>query len=190
MTELDAVNDMLMSIGQAPVNTLEVSGITDVSIARQRLDVALRNTLARGWWFNTDTGYELSPDVDSIVLVPANALKVEGAAADVTERTHPTKGRALYNRAERAFEFDDAVSCEIVWGFGFADIPQTARTYVATVAARRFQSKAIGSQILDRFEEEDELKAWVNLIREDRASRRTNLFTGNRGVSSFGDRSY
>lgn len=34
MTELEAVNEMLMSIGQAPVNTLSVTGIRDVSVAR------------------------------------------------------------------------------------------------------------------------------------------------------------
>lgn len=34
MTELDAVNEMLMSIGQASVDTLAVTGIRDASIAQ------------------------------------------------------------------------------------------------------------------------------------------------------------
>lgn len=190
MTTLDAVNEMLLSVGQAPVSTLQVTGIKDVAIALKRLDTALRQVQSRGWFFNTDDEYELSPDVDGQITVPSNALRVDSLSSNITERTHPVKGRCLYNRDEGTFDFTEAVTCKVIWGFGFDDLPQTARDYVATIAARRFQSKAIGSTILDRFEEEDELKAKIALVREDRASRRTNLFTGNLGISSFGRRNY
>lgn len=190
MSELEAVNEMLMSIGQAPVNTLQITGIKDVAIAKKRLETALRSCLSKGWWFNTDESFVLTPDLDGNIVVPANALKVDSDTADLTEREMEPKGRCLYNRATQSFEFDAAVTVRIVWGFRFEAIPQTARDYVATVAARRFQSKAIGSQILDRFEQEDEMKAYIALMREERASRRTNLFSGNRMISGFGRRSY
>jgi hypothetical protein len=190
MTELEAVNEMLMSIGQAPVNSLAVTGIKDVAIARQRLRTALRSILSMGWWFNTDEAFDLTPDLDGNIVIPVNALKVDSDGSDITERNLDGKGRCLYNRAEQSFEFADPVTVRVVWGFEYEDIPQTARDYIGTVAARRFQSKVIGSQILDRFEQEDEIKAYIALIREDRASRRTNLFTGNRGISAFGRRSY
>lgn len=190
MTELEAVNEMLMSIGQAPVNTLVVTGIKDVAIARQRLQTALRTTLSRGWWFNTDEAYTLNPDLDGNIAIPVNALKVDSDDLDITERVLDGKGRCLWDRETETFEFTGPVTVRVVWGFEYEAIPQTARDYVATVAARRFQSKAIGSQILDRYEQEDEMKAWVALMREERASRRTNLFTGNRGISAFGRRQY
>lgn len=190
MTELDAVNDMLMSIGQSPVNTLQVTGIKDVAIAQQRLQRALRTLLTRGWWFNTDEEYELTPDVDGQIIIPPTALKVDSTSANVTERVHPTKGRCLYDRDENTFDFTEAVTVRVIWGFEFEEIPQTARDYVATAAGRRFQSKTIGSQILDRFELEDEEKAWTLLIREERASRKTNFFTGNLTASSFGRRTH
>jgi hypothetical protein len=97
---------------------------------------------------------------------------------------------ALYDTANQTFEFADAVSVKVVWAFPFEDLPETARTYIATSAARRFQSKLIGSQILDRYEEEDELKAWLQLEREERGARKTNLFRNNAGLSGFGDRSH
>lgn len=190
MTELEAVNEMLMSIGQAPVNTLQVTGIKDVAIAQKRLQTALRACLTKGWWFNTDEAYELTPDLDGNIVIPPNALKVDSDDADITERALDPKGRCLYNRADKTFEFTAPVPVRIVWGFDFDEIPQTARDYVATVAGRRFQSKAIGSQVLDRFEQEDEIKAYIALMREERASRKTNLFTGNRGISAFGRRQY
>lgn len=181
---------MLLSIGQAPVNSLAVTGIKDVAIASQRLENALRGCLSKGFWFNTDEAYVLSPDLNGNIVLPVNALKVDSDDADITERVLSPKGRCLYNRADQTFEFTAPVSVRVVWGFDFEEIPQTARDYVATVAARRFQSKVVGSQVLDRYEQEDEMKAYVALIREDRASRKTNLFLGNRGISAFGRRDY
>jgi hypothetical protein len=191
MTELEAVNEMLMSIGQAPVNTLSVTGIRDVSIARARLSSMTRRVLSRGFNFNTDENYPLLPDTDGIVLVPEGALKIEGMGPtdDYTTRRH-SKGMALYNKTDRTFRFTTSVSVKIVWAFAFEDLPETARDYIATAAGRRFQSKAIGSQILDRYEEDDEMKAWFLLEREERGQRKTNLFRNNASLAGFGSRSY
>lgn len=190
MSELEAVNELLGSIGQAPVNSLAVSGIKDVAIALRRLRTSLRAVQTMGWWFNTDEAFELTPDLDGNILIPATALKIDSDDEDLTERTLPGKGRCLYNRADQTFEFTAPVTVRVVWGYTFEEIPQSARDYISIVAGRRFQSKIVGSQILDRFEQEDEIKAYVALMREERASRRTNLFTGNRTISSFGRRSY
>ena len=54
MTELDAINQMLVSIGQAPVNTITSTGILDVETAKLSLDTVLREVLTRGWSFNAD----------------------------------------------------------------------------------------------------------------------------------------
>lgn len=190
MTELEAVNEMLLSIGQSPVNSLEVTGIKDVAIARSRLNTALRQTLTRGWAFNTDNSYTFTPDVDGICILPAQAAKLRGVSDNVSIRRHPDKGLALYSNTNSSFVFEDEVTANVVWLFAFEDIPQVARDYVAVVAARRFQSKAIGSQVLDRYEEEDELKAWANLQRAERAGRQTNMFEASQGLQSFGDRSH
>jgi hypothetical protein len=191
-TELEAVNEMLMSIGQAPVSTLAVSGIRDVNIAKARLESMARRVQSQGWNFNTDEDYDLNPDIDGVIAVPSGALKVDGQLAtdDFTVRRHPTKGMAIYNKTERTFIFTAPIKVKVVWGFAFADLPETARCYIATAAGRRFQSKVIGSQILDRYEEEDEAKAWFNLQREERASRDTNLFRSNAAISGIMNRRY
>ena len=119
MTELEAVNEMLMSIGQAPVSTLEVSGITDVNIALGELAKVSRRVQSQGWNFNTDEGYELSRDVDGHVRVPVNALRVdaEDPSENIIERRHETKGRCLYSRDRRSFVFPAPVTVKIIWGF-------------------------------------------------------------------------
>jgi len=192
MTELEAVNEMLMSIGQAPVSTLNVSGIKDVNVARAELTKVSRRVQSRGWNWNTDDDYQLSPDVDGYIAVPSGALKIDAStfAENLVERRHDTKGRCLYSRDRRSFQFTEPVNVQIVWGFSFEDLPETARCFIATSAGRKFQSRVIGSQILDRFQEEDEAKAWVLLEREERASRDTNLFRRNAALSGFLNRRY
>lgn len=190
MTELEAVNEMLMSIGQAPVNSLAVTGIRDVNIAKARLTSTTRRVLSRGFSFNTDENYDLTPDVDGIILIPNGTLKIEAMSNDDLVQRRHAKGMALYNRTDRTFVFPAAVSVKIVWAFTFEDLPETARCYIATWAGRRFQSKVIGSPILDRYEEEDVMMAWMLLEREERGTRRTNLFTGNASMAGFGSRRY
>lgn len=192
MSELEAVNEMLASIGQAPVNTLAVTGITDVNIAKQRLSSMTRRVLMRGFYFNTDENYTLSPDVDGHIVIPSGVLKIEAMSAgdDIVQRRLDVKGMALFNKATLSFLFAAPVQVKVTWAFPFEDLPETARCYIATAAGRRFQSKIIGSQVLDRFEEEDEMKAWVLLDRDERGTRKTNLFRGNAGISGFGRRSY
>lgn len=191
MSELEAVNELLISIGQAPVSTLAVTGIRDVNIARQELTKVLRRVLSEGWNFNTDESYPLSPDVDGVVLIPAGAIKVDATDKYVNyvQRRHPTKGLALYNKDDRTFTFEAAVDCDIVWAYDFEDLPETARCYVATAAGRKFQSRIVGSRILDAFQAEDVQSAWTLLIREERASRDTNLFRRNPGLQAFSNRS-
>lgn len=191
-TTLDAVNEMLMSVGQAPVSTLSVTGIRDVNIAKAELTKVLRRVLSTGWNFNTDEDYPLSPDIDGHILIPNGALKVDpmDKSTNYVVRRHDTKGLCLYDRDERTYVFSGPVDCRVVWGFEFEDIPETARAYVAVSAGRKFQSRVIGSQILDRFQAEDEQRAYILLVREERASRDTNMFRANTYLQGFGRRRY
>ncbi len=77
LSELDAVNAMLESIGEQPVNTLETSGISEVSIARDTLHAVSRQVQAAGLHFNSEEGYTLPMDTDGQIIHPANTLKVD-----------------------------------------------------------------------------------------------------------------
>ena len=77
ITKLDAVNRMLASIGQSPVNTLTGTLPKDVNKAVLALDNALRDVLTRGWSFNSDTEFPLSPDSNGRIDVPVNAASID-----------------------------------------------------------------------------------------------------------------
>jgi len=170
MTELDAVNVMLASIGQAPVNTLNVTGIRDVESARTVLHNQLRTVLAHGWHFNTDEGYVLAADIDGKIAVPTNALKLDpcDTSADMVQRKDNGTLR-MWDRENHTFDIaanhDAPFEFDVTWLFEFEDIPQTARNYIGLRAARNFQTQVVGSTILYQFTREDELEARAEMER-------------------------
>jgi hypothetical protein len=53
-TELEAVNTMLNTIGEAPVNTLVNMTSVDASSALSILNSVNREVQSQGWFFNTE----------------------------------------------------------------------------------------------------------------------------------------
>ena len=184
-TKLDAVNQMLSSIGQAPVNSLDVTGIRDVSQAVLELDTQLRKVLTKGWSFNTDYDFPLTPDGNSNILIPASALHVDpcNPYTDYVERTN-SGVRMLYDRKDRTFVIEDDVDCKVVWAFEFDEIPQHARSYIATKAARVWQAHVIGSQLLYQYTKEDELEAKITFMEMEESTEDSNMLTSPTEVNS------
>jgi hypothetical protein len=176
MTKLDAVNGMLASIGQAPVNTLAVTGIRDVAIAELALDSVTREVLNRGWSFNTDTDWPLAPDGNGNILIPTTALDVDPVdrLSNYVQRDNGGT-MMLYNKNDRTFVFTESVKCNVTWGFEFDTIPQVARTYIGTRAARIFQANVVGSDLLFKFTELHEREARAAMERLEDQSQDTNM---------------
>lgn len=192
-TELEAVNAMLGSIGLSPVPSLDDVGIEDANRARDLLRATTRGVLTRGYDFNTDEGYELRPDAAGVIKVPNGALEIDPSdnSMSVVVRRHPDGFMALWNKADHTWIFTEAVECDVVWGFDYTDLPETARAYIATAAGRAFQQGSVGAQILDAFEAEDELKLWLLLEKREAKSRRSNVLRDNPAVAgSVNNRRY
>ena len=190
-TELDAVNTMLQGIGQAPVNTLEVSGIGDVARARTTLTRVSRDVQAAGWSWNTDRNYSLLPDTQGFIALPLGALDVDAedpSSAVVIRRNPVTNTMSLWNGDTNSFAFTTSVVVKIIWGSAFNDLPQSARTYIGAVATRLFQGQTVSSAVLDKINQETVDSAFMLLQRRERATRDTNVYRQNSTVGSFGSR--
>lgn len=177
-TELDAVNAILASIGGAPVNTLAVTAVRDVSIARLHLHNASRDMQARGWDFNRDHKVPLTPDVNGKIAVPANALQIDAGdrGRDIIQRQDAADGvTRLYDRDNRTFVFTAPVLATVTYFFGFDAIPQAARSYATYRAGRQFQAGLVGSPLLYQFTEAAELAAWAELMRADLRTANSNI---------------
>lgn len=170
ITELDAVNMMLMSIGQSPVNTITATGIKDVNTAVLILENTSREVQTKGWTFNTDYAYEIAPNGNSRILVPSNALVIDpvNPGEDFVQRyDEANAAMSMYDLNEQTFARTTNLSCDIIWFYAFEKIPQAARNYIATRAGRRFQTGAVGSDILFRFEQHHEDEMLATLMRSE-----------------------
>lgn len=183
-TALEAVNDMLMGIGQAPVNSItNVTG--DPLIASAELAKMVRYVLLYGFAFNTDLNYVLTPDINGHLLVPQGVLKLTASDRHLgyVVRKNPDGVMAIWDTLNQTWTFPppDGVTVKpytftVVWGWDFESLPEVAKNFIALSSARRFQRRVIGSAELDQYLAEDEAKAWNLLLRDERTARDTNMF--------------
>lgn len=176
-TELEAINTMLESIGERPVNEIGTSQRQDVLRAENALRETLRMVQNAGWWFNTLEEQELEPDVNGEIILAANTLKFQqlhnGVAFNFDRRRlamrkdTSTDQIKVYDLRNRTYELDDTVFADLVEGLEFDELPESARRYIALRAAVTFQARSVGSRILNAFSEAEATEAWRELRREE-----------------------
>ena len=155
-TELPAVNQILQSCGQAPVTTLDQTN-PDVAIAYQTLLEVSREVQAEGWSFNKEFHYQMNPDTNKNILIPANMLQIDATrnAANIELDVVRRSGK-LYDKAHHTYEFQNPVSCDIVWFFDWVDLPVPIQDYVVSRAATIASGRIVGDenqyQVLSRKE--------------------------------------
>lgn len=155
MTELEAVNIMLETIDEPPVNTLSGTVPVEVTIAVSTLSDVSREVQSKGWDFNTESEYPLAPDINGCITPPTNVMKID--ASDGTPLV--MRSGKLYDKSKHTNIFEDSIKCDIVWLLDFGDLPQAARSYITIRAARAFQRRILGSDTIDKLSSEDEGKA-------------------------------
>lgn len=163
-TELQAVNSMLRSIGEAPVNTLPTAGVSDASLARDTLHDVNRAVQGKGLKFNSDYKVQYAPDASDNINIPTNALRVN-AYYRSSDKDYAVRGRLLYDRYNQTYTFTDIVYLNIVFFLEWDYMPEHVRRYVYVKAGRQFQQEAVGSEILWRFKQQDEAEARAEMMR-------------------------
>ena len=159
MTELEAVNVLLTTIGEQPINTLSGNQTTDVTIARQVIKEVSREVQSQGWHFNTEENVTLVPDsVNSHITVPIDVARIDSKYKNVVIRS----GK-LFDVQDRTFVFSDNLKCDIVYFHDFLDLPHVAKKYITTRAARIFSDRSLNSETLHRMLMSDERAALVDL---------------------------
>lgn len=183
MTELDAVNLMLSVIGEAPVNSIEVTGLGDVAVALQVLNEVSREVQEKGWAFNVENNYPIARTTDSELLVPSNTLRVD--TEDYEGLNVTLRGNRLYDRDGHTYSFPRDVKVQITLMLPFTEIPQAARFYISIRAARKFQKRVLGSDRLESFTQDDEMSALVSLQDQDTDVGDYNVLTGNAQIAAI-----
>lgn len=161
LTELEAVNVMLSVIGEAPINTLTGAATVDVIQAKAILSQISREVQTAGWHFNSEKEYPLVPDINQEITLATNMVRVD--ADQYPELDVVQRGLRLYNRKDHTFKFEKTVKAEVVFLLSFEEIPQVARQFIVIRAARIFQDRMVGSDVLHSFTAADEQKALADL---------------------------
>jgi hypothetical protein len=185
MLTLDAVNRILGTMGIKPLASLAVEHRM-LSAARLSLDSTRKNTLASGWWFNTEHNRTILPNlIDSRAYLPSDTIGVRDGSRDVVQR-----GLFLYDRELGTNVFSEGVTVTLVKDLPLEEIPETAAAYIVACAMYDFQTTYDGDSSktakLDRDREQLRLKAKAD---DDRHSR-TNMILNNPRLARLKRQSY
>lgn len=159
-TEQEAVNTMLATVGEAPINTLAGDLTADIQIAVNLLRDTSRAVQSMGWSFNTEKEYELSINGSGEIEVPGDALEVDLSdvnsswAEDVIMR-----GNRMYDKYNHTYTFTENKKFDIVWFLPWTELPEAARNYIKIRAARVYQDQTVGSKDHHTFSMIDEVQA-------------------------------
>lgn len=164
LTELEAVNQILATVGEPPVNSLENPGVSIASLAQSFLQDVSREVQSLRLHCNYEEEYPLVPDVDGFIYLPANTLIVDASdrTIDITQR-----GNRLYDRENHTFKFKNPIKVDIAFYLPFSDLPQAVRKYITIRAARQLQARWLSSDIIHRLTEADERFAWYSLLESE-----------------------
>jgi len=202
MTKLEAVNDMLLSIGESPVQQLD-GGQQDAAIAENVLDRASRRIQLKGWHANTLRSYELTKNASNQFVVGIDILKVDTVNPHSGRANNTPSPSSYINVALRRssddtkwllFDVDNntetwtnetTLTVDMVQFLDFKDLPPSLQNYIAKDAGRRYQKGAVGSRVLHAFTEEEVIEAQTDALQEDMENEDRNIFQHDRASHSI-----
>jgi len=161
-TELEAVNTILSTIGEAPLNSLTGSLPVDGTVAKNVLNEITREVQSQGWHFNTHYKVTLSRNTDNEIPLATNVVRVELDINRYSKSQYDIVQRdgKLFNLAKNESTFDiNLEDVIIVYLLPFNEIPEQAKRYITIRSARVFHDRTLGANTLHKFSQEDEAKA-------------------------------
>ena len=148
--ELPAVNEILASVGQAPVTTLDQTN-PDVAIAYDTLLNVSREVQAEGWTFNTEEYYPMTPDANGEIPIANNILQIDLHAEKDNQYESVRRDGKLYEKINHTYDWTtltgwDTVRCDIVWFFDWVDLPRPMQDYIVAKTAAIVSSRIVGDR--------------------------------------------
>ena len=172
--ELPALNNILASVGQAPVTTLDQTN-PDVAIAYNTLLEVSREVQAEGWTFNREHCVTTAPDDNDNILIPSNVLQVDltDNAANkgklAVRRTETTDGLSkLYEKTKHTYLWtENEYELDFVYYYDWVDLPVPVQDYITARAATVTSSRIVGDPGQYRILQQKEFQARANALEYD-----------------------
>jgi len=156
--ELEAINEILGSIGESPVNSLENLLNIDAINAQVILTAENKRFQSRGWSFNIIKDYTLNPDTNTKKITWLdNIIYIEGDSKYVNRDGY------LYDVTNKTNLFDTALTLdEVIVLTPFSEMPIQARAYITAKASFSFQQRYLGDTTLSQALLNEVKEAWAN----------------------------
>ena len=154
-TELDAINQILSSVGQAPVTTLDQQN-PEVAIALSSLRETSKQVQAEGWTFNVERHYEMTADGTTFeIAYPSNALQIDtNRDQHFDDYDVVRRNGKLYDGHKHTFEWKNedgtakTIQVDVIWYFNFTEVPVAVQNYITSRACVMAALKMVGDKEL------------------------------------------
>lgn len=165
MTELEALNRMLLGIQMAPLASIDdIDTYSEAMIARAVLRQVLFDVVSPGWNFNTRL-MTLSPVSDGTIPVPDSTMDVFVLQSSAVEYM-VIQGK-LVSMSTGVNTFSSPVTLYVVLGFDWEDLPVVIQSLVLHKARLAFKTEmnselGADTQVIlkDISDAETRVKAW------------------------------
>lgn len=170
MTRLEIINAMLASVGEEPVSSIKTQHPSTIT-AMPVLNRTSRKAQARGWWFNQERGFPLSPNQVGEVLLPSNTLSADPSVYDdaIVQR-----GNRLYDRYRHTFTIGQVCMADLVLELEIEDLPAQAGDYILAAARYEFYVNEDGDDAKARMYLAERADTWALLQQESLKNTDTN----------------
>ena len=178
-TQLEAVNTILSTIGEAPVNSLTGSLPVDASMAVNILNEVNREVQSAGWKFNTSWKAKLVRDTNNRIIIANDVLHIELDHLRYSKISYDPvmRGSYLFNLATESNVWDkDFDYAKIIYLLDFESIPEQARRYITIRAGRIFHDRTLGANAIHKYSQQDELSSLAVLKQTEADTADHNIF--------------
>lgn len=181
-TKLRAINIMLASIDEEPVETIDGVQPLEVEQAKDILDEISKEIQQQGWDFNTEYEYNLPPNVDGEVELPASTLEFDAPHFEGNGlNEYVQRGLRVYDKKKKTYNIGKAIKATMVFFLDWEEMPEPFRRWIMIRAARIFSNRTTGDQVANQYTQQQEIEAKVTAINLDARTRNATIFDG--GIS-------
>ena len=166
-TELSSVNSILGAIGQAPVSRIynKVNGEfvyinPEIAFVHQILKEVDADVQNEGWTFNTEFNYEMLPDNDDEIKIPADVLRLDVSEGQVFRNTDVVRRNGkLYDRYSHTYKFVEKISLDFTWKIPYEELPSAFKRYITLRASGRAATQLVANPQLVQLLAQQEAQA-------------------------------
>jgi hypothetical protein len=184
-TLLEAVNIVLMNIGEQPVSTLENQQVLEARTAEATILEMHKEGQTRGWSWNSERDYPFLRSAGGEIVVPTNLISWQPDPYEFQHR-YQLRGQRVYDKQSRSYQIEvPQLPADVVWLLPWNECPEAYNRWSLIRAARVFSARTIGDANGVQYTFADEQQALIELLRVENTQEAPNMITGRQRFPTF-----